>query len=66
MAAKEVTCQVRYMTYNSNTITKTYSGLKSDITNDQIKALAQFFQQLTDDEVIVAHKITKEEIQIAE
>ena len=66
MAAKEVTCQVRYMTDNANTINKNYSGLKSTITNDQIKALAQFFNQLTDDEVIVAYKISKEEIQIAD
>ena len=62
MAAKEVTCQVRYMTDNANTINKNYTGLKSTITNDQIKALAQFFNQLTDDEVIVAYKITKDEI----
>ena len=54
------------MTNNANTINKNYTGLKSDITNDQIKALAQFFNQLTDDEVIVAYKITKDEIQIAD
>ena len=64
LAAQEVTCQVRYMNYSSNTVTKTYSGLKSTITNDQIRALAQFFNQLTDDEVIVAYKISKEEIQL--
>ena len=45
MAVKEVTCQVRYMTDNANTINKNYTGLKSTITNDQIKALAQFFNQ---------------------
>ena len=28
MAAKEVTCQVRYMTDNANTINKNYTGLK--------------------------------------
>ena len=66
MAVKEVTCQVRYMTDNANTIKKNYTGLKSTITNDQIKALAQFFNQLIDDEVIVAYKITKDEIQIAD
>jgi len=66
MAVKEVTCQVRYMTDNANTINKNYTGLKSTITNDQIKALAQFFNQLTDDEVIVAYKITKDEIQVAD
>ena len=63
MAVKEVTCQVRYMTDNANTINKNYTGLKSTITNE---ALAQFFNQLTDDEVIVAYKITKDEIQIAD
>ena len=52
LAVKEVTCQVRYMTDNANTINKNYTGLKSTITNDQIKALTQFFNQLTDDEVI--------------
>ena len=64
--AKEVTCHVRYMNYNSNTINKNYTGLKSDITNDQIKALAQFFNQLTNDEIIMAYKITKEAIPVDE
>ena len=54
------------MTDNANTINKNYTGLKSTNTNDQIKALAQFFNQLTDDEVIVAYKITKEEIEISD
>ena len=54
LAAKEVTCQVRYMTDNANTINKNYTGLKSTITNDQIKALAQFFNQLTNDMVVSA------------
>ena len=39
MAAQEVTCQVRYMTDNANTINKNYTGLKSTITNDQIKII---------------------------
>ena len=44
---KEVTCQVRYMTDNANTINKNYTVLKLTITNAQIKALAQFFNKLS-------------------
>ena len=49
MSAKEVTVQVRYMPGSGDSFNKTYNGLKSEITDAQIKALAQFFQQLTND-----------------
>ena len=66
LAAKEVTVQVRYMPGSGDAFNKTYNGLKSEITDAQIKALAQFFQQLTNDEIIMAYKITKEAIPVDE
>ena len=60
LAAKEVTVQVRYMPGSGDAFNKTYNGLKSEITDAQIKALAQFFQQLTNDMVVSAYRLTDE------
>ena len=64
---KEVQIQVKYLdSGRSKTVAKTYSGIKNTITLEQTAALARFFQQLTNDMVTNAYRITKEEVDIEE
>lgn len=61
---KEVQIQVKYLDSNTKSVTKTYSGIKNTITLEQTVSLAQFFQQLTDDVVVSAYRITKEDVNL--
>ena len=64
---KEVQIQVKYLNGGSSkTVAKTYSGIKNTITLEQTAALARFFQQLTNDMVVSAYRITKEDVDIDE
>lgn len=64
---KEVQIQVKYLNGGSSkTVAKTYSGIKNTITLEQTAALARFFQQLTNDMVVSAYRITKEDVDIEE
>ena len=64
MAAKEVTIQVKYVDSGAKSVAKSYSGINPEITLEQTANLAKFFQQLTDDMVVGAYRITKEEVEI--
>lgn len=61
---KEVTIQVKYVDSSTKSVTKTYNGIKSDITIEQVGNLAKFFQQLTDDMVVAAYRLTKEDAEV--
>ena len=61
---KEVTIQVRYVDGGAKAVTKSYSGINPEITLEQTANLAKFFQQLTDDMVVSAYRLTKEEAEI--
>ena len=63
-AEKEVPIQVKYVDGGAKSVTKTYNGIKSDITLEQTANLAKFFQQLTNDMVVSAYRLTKEEADI--
>ena len=52
---KEVAIQVKYVDGGAKSVTKTYNGIKSDITLEQTANLAKFFQQLTNDMVVSAY-----------
>ena len=61
---KEVTVQVRFVDGGAKAVTKSYSGINPEITLEQTANLAKFFQQLTDDMVVSAYRLTKEEAEI--
>ena len=61
---KEVTIQVRFVDGGAKAVTKSYSGINPEITLEQTANLAKFFQQLTDDMVVSAYRLTKEEAEI--
>ena len=61
---KEITIQVKFVDGGAKSVTKTYNGIKSDITLEQTANLAKFFQQLTNDMVVSAYRLTKEEAEI--
>ena len=63
---KEVQIQIKYSDSGAKTVTKTYNGIKNTVTLEQTAALARFFQQLTDDEVVGAYRISKEDVDIDE
>lgn len=64
MKMKEVTIQVKYVDSNTKAVTKSYSGINKDITLEQTANLAKFFQQLTNDMVVSAYRLTKEEVDV--
>ena len=64
LALKEVTIQVRFVDGGAKAVTKSYSGINPEITLEQTANLAKFFQQLTDDMVVSAYRLTKEEAEI--
>ena len=59
---KEVTIQIKFIDESVETVNKTYSGIKSTITDEQIANFAQFIQQLTNDTISNVYKMTKENI----
>ena len=61
---KEVTIQVRFVDGGAKAVTKSYSGINPEITLEQTANLAKFFAQLTDDMVVGAYRVTKEEVEI--
>ena len=61
---KEVTVQVRFVDGGAKAVTKSYSGINPEITLEQTANLAKFFQQLTNDMVVSAYRLTKEETDI--
>ena len=61
---KEVTIQVRFVNGGAKAVTKSYSGINPEITLDQTANLAKFFQQLTNDMVVSAYRLTKEEAEV--
>ena len=61
---KEVTIQVRFVDGGAKAVTKSYSGINPEITLEQTANLAKFFQQLTNDMVVSAYRLTKEEVEI--
>ena len=61
---KEITIQVKFVDGGAKSVTKTYNGIKSDITLEQTANLAKFFQQLTNDMVVSAYRMAKEEADI--
>ena len=61
---KEVTVQVRFVDGGAKAVTKSYSGINPEITLEQTANLAKFFQQLTNDMVVSAYRLTKEEADI--
>ena len=61
---KEVTIQVRFVDGGAKAVTKSYSGINPEITLEQTANLAKFFQQLTNDMVVSAYRLTKEEAEI--
>ena len=61
---KEVTIQVRFVDGGAKAVTKSYSGINPEITLEQTANLAKFFQQLTNDMVVSAYRLTKEEADI--
>ncbi len=63
---KEVTIQVRFVDGGAKAVTKSYSGINPEITLEQTANLAKFFQQLTNDMVVSAYRITKEDVDIEE
>ena len=63
-AVKEVTIQVKYVDSGAKSVTKSYSGINPEITLEQTANLAKFFQQLTNDMVVSAYRLTKEEAEI--
>ena len=63
-AVKEVTVQVKYVDGGARAVTKSYSGINPEITLEQTANLAKFFQQLTNDMVVGAYRVTKEEVEI--
>ena len=61
---KEVTIQVRFVDGGAKAVTKSYSGINPEITLEQTANLAKFLQQLTNDMVVSAYRLTKEEAEI--
>ena len=61
---KEVTIQVRFVDGGAKAVTKSYSGINPEITLEQTANLAKFFQQLTNDMVVSAYRLTKEEAEV--
>ena len=61
---KEVTVQVRFVDGGAKAVTKSYSGINPEITLEQTANLAKFLQQLTNDMVVSAYRLTKEEAEI--
>ena len=61
---KEVTVQVRFVDGGAKAVTKSYSGINPEITLEQTANLAKFFQQLTNDMVVSAYRLTKEEAEV--